>query len=82
VKDVSERESSTLLALLYDQARSPELQCRVRWAAGDVVFFDNRCTQHYAVPDYFERRVMHRVTIKGDRPYFGEPQVGAVRPTR
>jgi len=70
LKGVTERESEVLLALLYDMARAPEVQCRVRWCEGDVVFFDNRCVQHYAVPDYFERRVMHRVTIKGDRPYF------------
>lgn len=69
IKGVPESESATVLALLYDQARSPEIQCRVRWREGDVVFFDNRCTQHYAVPDYTERRVMHRVTIKGTRPF-------------
>jgi taurine dioxygenase len=70
IKGVSQRESEAILALLYDVPRSPEIQCRVRWRAGDVVFFDNRCAQHYAVPDYTERRVMHRVTIKGDRPFF------------
>jgi taurine dioxygenase len=69
LKGVSDRESDAVLQLLYDMAKSPELQCRVRWNDGDVVFFDNRCVQHYAVPDYYERRVMHRVTIKGDRPY-------------
>jgi taurine dioxygenase len=69
IKDVPEHESDVILRLLYDMAASPELQCRVRWGDGDVVFFDNRCVQHYAVPDYVERRVMHRVTIKGDRPF-------------
>lgn len=69
LKGVSETESATVLAMLYDVTRSPEIQCRVRWREGDVVFFDNRCAQHYAVPDYTERRVMHRVTIKGDRPF-------------
>jgi taurine dioxygenase len=69
LKDVPPRESDEVLALLYSQARSPEVQCRVQWHDGDVVFFDNRAAQHYAVPDYHERRVMHRVTIRGDRPY-------------
>lgn len=65
---VSHKESEAILEQLYAEAHSPEVQCRVRWREGDIVFFDNRCTQHYAVPDYTERRVMHRVTIKGDRP--------------
>ena len=70
LQGVSHKESESMLEQLYAQAHSPELQCRVRWHEGDIVFFDNRCTQHYAVPDYAERRVMHRVTIKGSRPFF------------
>ncbi|HLM18046.1 MAG TPA: hypothetical protein VK549_09520, partial [Acidimicrobiia bacterium] len=30
--------------------------------------WDNRCTQHYAIPDYSERRVIERVTVIGDVP--------------
>jgi taurine dioxygenase len=69
LQGVDHKESETLLEHFYAQAQSPEVQCRVRWQAGDIVFFDNRCTQHYAVPDYVERRIMHRVTIKGTRPF-------------
>jgi taurine dioxygenase len=70
VQGVSHKESEAMLEQLYAQAHSPEIQCRVQWREGDIVFFDNRCTQHYAIPDYVERRIMHRVTIKGSRPIF------------
>jgi taurine dioxygenase len=62
-------ESAALLAHLSAQARIPEYQCRFRWEADSVAFWDNRCTQHYAVSDYApQRRVMERATIIGDRP--------------
>lgn len=62
-------ESNALLALLYAQSTLPEVQCRFRWQPGDVAFWDNRSTQHYASSDYYPaRRVMERVTIVGDRP--------------
>lgn len=62
---LSERESDTLLPFLLDHVRSPEFQCRFHWQTDSVAFWDNRCVQHYAVADYIERRVMHRVTIDG-----------------
>ena len=58
-----------MLPLLNDHARSPEFQCRFQWEKGSIAFWDNRTVQHYAVPDYTERRVMHRVTLAGDKPY-------------
>jgi len=62
-------ESQELLAFLYNQAAFPEYQCRFQWSVGDIAFWDNRSTQHYAVSDYFpQRRVMERITIVGDRP--------------
>jgi taurine dioxygenase len=62
-------ESDELCRQLYTAVVNPEIQCRFRWRAGSVAQWDNRCTQHYAVPDYvgFHRRV-ERVTIIGDRP--------------
>lgn len=65
---LSERENDVLLPFLIDHVRSPEFQCRFRWEVGSMAFWDNRSTQHFAVPDYAERRVMHRVTIAGDLP--------------
>jgi taurine dioxygenase len=65
---LSERENDLLLPFLCDHIRSPEFQCRLRWDTNTIAFWDNRSAQHYAVPDYSERRVMHRVTLVGDRP--------------
>ena len=66
---LSERENALLLPFLNDHVRSPEFQCRFRWETGSIAFWDNRTVQHYAVPDYTEQRVMHRVTLAGDKPY-------------
>ncbi|MFD5778453.1 TauD/TfdA dioxygenase family protein [Streptomyces sp. NPDC126933] len=63
-------ESDRLLRLLFQQAHVPEFQVRFRWEAGDIAFWDNRATQHYAVSDYgTHRRVAERVAIVGDRPF-------------
>ena len=68
-KDMTEAESAPLIDYLHDFAIRPEHTCRFRWAPGSFAFWDNRCTQHYALNDYNgERRLMHRVTIDGDRP--------------
>ena len=68
---LSRTESDALLAHLYRQAETPEYQCRFRWAENSIAFWDNRACQHYAASDYFPAvRVMERVTVAGDRPYF------------
>jgi len=62
-------ESDALLAFLFGHVRNPEFQVRFRWAPHSIAFWDNRCTQHFAVWDYFpELRSGHRVTVKGSRP--------------
>lgn len=68
ITNLSEEESDALLPFLLEHVRSPAFQCRFRWEEGSVAFWDNRMVQHYAVPDYSERRIMHRVTLDGDRP--------------
>ncbi|MCF2533326.1 TauD/TfdA dioxygenase family protein [Yinghuangia soli] len=62
-------ESAPLLEYLYAQVARPELVYRHRWQVGDLVIWDNRCTQHAVVGDTGgAERVLHRVTIAGDRP--------------
>lgn len=65
---VDRKESDAVLNYLFDHLRTPEFQVRHHWREGDLAVWDNRITQHYAVADYGERRVMHRITIKGTRP--------------
>lgn len=62
-------ESDAVLGQLFNHLRTPEFQCRFRWRKGSLAVWDNRITQHYAVADYAERRLMYRITIKGDRPF-------------
>jgi len=68
IVELSPRENALWLPFLCDHIRSPEFQCRFRWEPNSIAFWDNRTVQHYAVPDYSERRVMHRVTLTGDKP--------------
>jgi taurine dioxygenase len=68
-KDMTEEESAPLLNYLCDHAVRPEFTCRFRWRPNSIAFWDNRCVQHNAINDYRgARRVMHRVTIEGERP--------------
>ena len=62
--------AAQLLQYLIAQAAIPEYQVRFRWSANAVAFWDNRCTQHYAVMDYGPcHRRMERAGIKGDTPF-------------
>jgi taurine dioxygenase len=62
-------ESTPLLAMLYAHLTRPEFTCRFSWAPGSIALWDNRCTQHNPINDYHgHRRVMHRITLEGDRP--------------
>lgn len=67
---LAREESKHLLAMLLSMIeREPMLSCRVRWAPNTLVFWDNRCTQHHAVWDYFPyARYGHRVSVAGVRP--------------
>jgi len=59
-----------LLSYLINRAAIPEYQVRWRWSNNSVAIWDNRCTQHYAVQDYWPAvRRMERAGIIGDKPY-------------
>ena len=69
IVELHPEESKSVLALLYRHLAAPRFQCRIRWAPGTTVMWDNRCTQHHAMWDYYpQTRSGHRYTITGDRP--------------
>jgi len=69
IVDVSRLESDGLLAMLYRHIEQPEFAVRFHWRKNSLAMWDNRCTQHCALTDYQSLRVMHRVTVCGERPY-------------
>jgi len=63
-------ESDAILEMLYRHIETPELSMRFKWTPNSVAFWDNRCTQHHALWDYYpHRRYGHRVTVCGQKPY-------------
>jgi taurine dioxygenase len=68
-KGLTEEESRPLLEYLFRHQVRPEFTCRFRWQSDALAFWDNRCVQHNPVNDYHGfKRVMHRVTLAGDKP--------------
>jgi taurine dioxygenase len=66
---VPRAESDTILGYLFEHVKNPLFQCRFRWQTNSVAFWDNRCTQHFAIWDYFPNlRSGYRVTVRGGTP--------------
>ena len=66
---LSPLESDALLQMLFRHAERDDFKCRFKWQPCSIAFWDNRCTMHLAMWDYYpQRRYGHRVTIKGTKP--------------
>ena len=63
------QEGRDLIEHLMSTSITDDMIYSHKWQPRECAIWDNRCTQHYAVPDYggFARRV-ERVTLIGDRP--------------
>jgi taurine dioxygenase len=69
IKGWTEKESLPLLEFLWAHQVKPEFTCRFQWKVGSLAFWDNRCAMHNPINDYHGfRRVMHRITLAGDKP--------------
>ena len=63
-------EGDAVLKFLYDHIAKPHWQMRFRWRPHSIAFWDNRCTQHFAIWDYWPNvRSGYRVQFEGiERP--------------
>ncbi|MGE4220478.1 MAG: TauD/TfdA dioxygenase family protein [Alphaproteobacteria bacterium] len=71
IEGMDEAQAKPLLDALYRHSTQPEFVYVHEWRLGDLVFWDNRCAMHHALP-YDEARYvrhMHRTTLDGDRPF-------------
>ena len=70
VERMGEAEGDTLLDTLYRHCDQPEFQYSHGWSKGDMLIWDNRSCLHQATPVRVasERRYMHRIMLKGDKP--------------
>lgn len=66
IHGLPEAESTAILQMLFRHIEQPEFQCRFRWRPHSIAFWDNRCTQHKAIFDYYPaRRFGYRIQVKG-----------------
>jgi sulfonate dioxygenase len=71
IKGFTAEESKSILKFLYEHLQSDQFKVRFRWENGSVALWDNRCSQHEAIWDYFpEVRKGVRVVASGERPYY------------
>ena len=65
IRGLSARESDALLQFLFRHIDStPKLTARVSWSPNTLVLWDNRCTQHHSVWDYYPgSRYGERVSV-------------------
>lgn len=71
IKELKPKEAHSILEFLYRHIETPEFHVRFKWQENSVAFWDNRCTQHRAIADFFPMtRTMQRVTINGTEPFY------------
>lgn len=69
IEGLPAQESSRLLAFLFEHQTKPEFLYEHRWAKGDLLMWDNRCTIH-ARKDFpaHEKRMLRRLIVQDEVP--------------
>ena len=77
IENMPEQDAKHLIDYLLDFAHRPEFVYRHQWRQGDALLWDNRCTQHCAMPfdDAAYKRLMHRTTLEGEVPVMASKPV-------
>ena len=74
ILDISDEESDEILNKLFLHQERLDFTCRFKWTENAVAIWDNRCTLHQGLTDFFpgrglgHERIMDRIAIQGDRP--------------
>ena len=68
IVDQARSESDAVLEFLFAHATEPEFIYRHRWHLNDLLLWDNRCTVHHAIHDFYGtgHRHLHRTTVLGE----------------
>ncbi|HZO09820.1 MAG TPA: TauD/TfdA family dioxygenase [Myxococcota bacterium] len=66
--ELAPAESALLLAHLRALTARPGFAIRHHWRPGTLAFWDNRCVQHYAVPDFTGPRLLYQVSVRAELP--------------
>lgn len=73
IQGLSKSESVELVKIFQSYVTRPENIVRWSWSPNQLVIFDNRITQHYAIDNYDNQpRRLNRVTVAGDIPIGGD----------
>lgn len=69
IEGLPQAESDALLERLFAHCERSEYVYEHRWAPGDLILWDNRCTLHARTDfDAAERRKLRRVVVQGEKP--------------
>src|SRR5215470_2409292 len=66
--ELAPAESALVLSHLRALTVRPSFAIRHHWRPGTLAFWDNRCVQHYAVPDFTGPRLLYQVSVRAELP--------------